>query len=667
MRATTAKLLTLIIFSVVLFPVTVHAQEMPAPALPEQTDVRIIVDISGSMKENDPENLRQPAVRLLARMVPGGATAGLWTFGQYVNMLVPHRVVGTDWREQAIEKSNKINSVALRTNLGKAVEVASDGYYTGGVLSNTHFILLTDGKVDISDDADVNRQEENRILNTLVAELANQGATFHPIALSAQADAEFLQKLARESGGRFQVADTAEALNRAFLEALNTAIPQEQIPIVGNAFSVDEGVTEYTALVFWGDQETRETRQLELVRPDGKTINLGELPENVRWAREAGYDLMTVSEPMAGEWRINGELGDGSRVTVVSDLRMAVSPVPPTFSESEPINLDIAFFEDEERITDPDFLRVLDVRLSITSEDGRSGTKVLSGDKPPEDGVFSDTIGQLPAEGLYRIDVVADGGTFGRKFSTRTGFVVSDEQPEGAEPDAESQDGPLVAGTDSELSQGSEQPDAAGDTQPEPEAPAESAITSPIDISEVEEPETVAAQSPDPEDTAVSALPVPVWAIGTGVGGVGLMALIWLAMKKRQAHRSEQARAAAERETVADLDEEPEAEASAVEKPDQVPDEDVSEVIPEVTEQTQIESEEVDQEATPDDSPDDGEQGIPELDNTVDEASQADEEEFGLDDFDLSEFEDLPEYDENGSDPTSGEPQPKPEDSDQKK
>src|SRR6056297_790499 len=411
-------------------PAGLVAQESDDVQLPEQSDVRIIVDISGSMKDTDPENLRQPAVRLLARLLPEGATAGVWTFGQYVNMLVPHQEVTDAWREMAIQRSGQINSVALRTNLGAAIETASDDYFTDGDLSQTHFILLTDGKVDISDDPAANTAEENRILNTIVADLIERGATFHPVALSEAADTDFLKALATESGGRFQVADTADALNLAFLQALNTAVPQEQIPIEGNGFTVDEGVREFTALIFWGESETSATRELALVRPDDQIVDLEEFPDNVRWAREAGYDLITVNEPLAGQWRINGELGEGSRVTVVSDLRMVVSPLPTSFTSEEPLKLRVGFFEEQEKITNSDFLSVIEVSLSITSEDGRSGTKVLSGEQPPEDGTYRDTVSRLPAAGLYTVDVVADGQTFSRKFSATVGFTV----PEGSEP-----------------------------------------------------------------------------------------------------------------------------------------------------------------------------------------------------------------------------------------
>ena len=56
-------------------------------------DVRLLIDISGSMRESDPANLRQPALELMLRLLPDGARAGVWTFGEQVNMPVPHGVV----------------------------------------------------------------------------------------------------------------------------------------------------------------------------------------------------------------------------------------------------------------------------------------------------------------------------------------------------------------------------------------------------------------------------------------------------------------------------------------------------------------------------------------------------------------------------------------------
>ncbi|KEF32259.1 hypothetical protein D777_00893 [Marinobacter nitratireducens] len=653
-----------------LTPGILLAQSATDLALPEQSDVRIIVDISGSMKDTDPNNLRQPAVRLLARMLPEGTTAGVWTFGQYVNMLVPHREVDDPWRESAIIESAKINSVALRTNLGKAIEVASDDYFTKGKLDNTHFILLTDGNVDISDNSAANREEEARILNEVVPGLIARGATFHPVALSDQADANFLKQLADRSGGRFQVAANADALSRAFLEALNAAVPQEQIPLEGNTFTVDGGVEEFTALVFWGQDETRDTREMALIEPDGTTYTVDSSADKVRWARESGYDLVTINKPASGTWSIEGELGEGSRVTVVSDLRMVVSPLPPNFSEENPVELSVAFFEENEKITSPDFLGVINVSLTITAEDGRSGSKALSDGVPPEDGVYTDTIAKLPAAGLYKIDVIADGKTFARKFSTTTGFTV---------PEAASEVSPAVVDPVDEEPV-AEEPAVEQPPEPEPEIPA------PIDVSQVEEaveqpatPEQEEPAASEEDEKAASELPFPLW-VPIAAGGVLLtLVVVWFALKQRKSRAEAQEKAAADRETVEDLEEElptideevpedlvepePQPESEPEPEMDVVTEEKaVPEALPEEGDESDLEAvfDEVEEEIPVADSvvepePEVVEEDIPELEpeatDEPEDASEADmggdEEEFGLEDFDLSEFDDLPDYEED--------------------
>ncbi|MDX1801733.1 MAG: vWA domain-containing protein, partial [Marinobacter sp.] len=386
--------------------VTIVAQAAPdVPRLQAPADVRVIVDISGSMKQNDPDNLRQPAIRLLARMLPEGSTAGVWTFGEYVNMLVPHGKVDKAWRDLAIKQSSKINSVALRTNLGRAMKVASDTFYSGGDLSHTHFILLTDGKVDISADEAVNEAERKRVLGEVLDRYKKLGATIHTVALSDQADLDFLTTLATRTGGSEAIAKSADELNLAFLHALNAAVPQEQIPIRDNGFLVDSGVSEFTVLVFPGKTDT----PLALKDPDGNPMTFDQHPDGVRWVHESSYDLITVDGPTAGGWTIDGTLGAGSRVTVVSDLKMVVSPLPAQFYRGDSVDVAATFYDGKNRITDPDFLSVITVSLSLTTQDGRSGTKVLSGDKPPADGVYRDQISKLTEPGDYTIRLVADG------------------------------------------------------------------------------------------------------------------------------------------------------------------------------------------------------------------------------------------------------------------
>ena len=659
--------------------VQAQAEQGDSPQLPGAVDVRIIVDISGSMKQNDPQNLRRPAVRLLARLLPDGATSGVWTFGQYVNMLVPHREVSDAWRDMAIAQSDAINSVAMRTNLGAAIETASDGYFTGGVLSNTHFIVLTDGKVDISRNPSANKAEANRILDTLVPPLKQQGARFHAVALSAEADTEFLRKLASDSNGSFHVAENADDLSRAFLDAFNAAVPQEQTPIDDDGFMVDAGVTEYTALIFWGDNETSDNRALALKAPGADATTLQQHPDNIRWAREPGYDLITVTDPVAGRWSLDGQLGEGSRVSVVSDLRMIVSPIPGTFTVEEPLAIRVGLFDGDEPITNADFLSVLTVNLTLENEDGRGGTKVLSEQGPPADGVYRYNIAELPTAGQYQVIVEARSSTFARKFSGTTRF----EPAAGAE--ASAADAPLFAPEinvanpfktatpaapavdEAPAPEPASEPvaevepviETAAEPEPAPEPEAAAQPIQPIDVAELDKPEPA---EPESADSAIAP-----WMMVAGAGALLVLALlIWLLLRKRknidETDAKTDAEANVEAEAAAPV---PAPEVAAVPV---ITDVDEPENVPELSADDLIEPElaaepVVDETSVPTIEP------LPEETIPLIEPEEDDPEPLAFDDdFDLSEFDDLPgaEVEKGAEKDTDPEPKKTP-DNDRKK
>lgn len=71
------------------------------------SDIRVLIDVSGSMKHNDPKNLRVPALQMIVGLMPDHAIAGAWTFGEYVNMVVPHSEVNDSWKLKAQQQSKK--------------------------------------------------------------------------------------------------------------------------------------------------------------------------------------------------------------------------------------------------------------------------------------------------------------------------------------------------------------------------------------------------------------------------------------------------------------------------------------------------------------------------------------------------------------------------------
>ncbi|MFC4261206.1 VWA domain-containing protein [Marinobacter lacisalsi] len=651
-------------------------------------DVRVVVDISGSMKVNDPDNLRRPAVRLIARLLPDDTGVGLWTFGSMVNMLVPHDSLDNDLRARLIDGSEDINSVAQRTNIGGAIEeAASDWYAPDRSLANTHLILLSDGKVDISANQARNDRERDRILDDLVPALADQGLTIHTIALSGEADLDLLGAIADMTGGVARVADSAEELSRIFADTLGQAVPANEVPLENNRFTVDGGVEEFTALIF--SATSPDKRELTLIGPDGSRYRASGASDKVRWARESGYDLITIDQPAAGEWQLEGVLGEGSRVTVVSDLRLEVEPMPARFQLGDEADLKAFFTEEGERITDPDFLGVITVRLSMTTEDGRRGTRILSEGEPPADGVYQDTISRLPEPGQYLLELEADGGTFSRKF--RKTLVL--EAPEGEPTTTGGTEIPLAPET-------AEEPE---EPISEPEPPA-----GPVDLSQLEEPEPEPAAVSEPE---VEASPAPEqaepsltdrllawWPWAAGVVGLLMLGAVALVLLKRRGGQKEEpaeegeeisprpaeqspAESAEATPTEADAEKDtptgvtgPEMETDSIMEPEEPPPEmepDDEEPEPTPAAGDVPEPEEAPAEDTTDEPPVEPEQeqpaeqvspdqdpGIPDPDSldTDDSLPDDDDEEFGLEDFDLSDIDDLPDLENEEEDEERGKP-----------
>ena len=78
-------------------------------------DVRVLIDISGSMRQNDPQNLRRPALRMLVGLLQPNTRAGVWTFANWSNPLVPMAEVDKAWKDRAIAASEQIQSPGLFT------------------------------------------------------------------------------------------------------------------------------------------------------------------------------------------------------------------------------------------------------------------------------------------------------------------------------------------------------------------------------------------------------------------------------------------------------------------------------------------------------------------------------------------------------------------------
>jgi uncharacterized protein (TIGR03503 family) len=390
------------------------------------SDVRVVIDVSGSMKLNDPNNLRRPALELMLQLLPDDSKAGVWTFGRYINMLVPHRPATENWREDAKAKAEQVNSVGLFTNIGGALEKAAYDADRASPDYRTSIILLTDGMVDIDKDSAANQREWRRIVDEVLPKLVDAGYTVHTIALSDNADTALMDKLALATDGISAVAHSAEDLMKIFLQAFDQAAPSEQLPLRENKFLVDSSIEEFTALIF----RSSDLEPTRLISPDQTEYRFDREDADVNWYKTDTYDLITVQKPLEGEWQVLADMDPDSRVSIVSNLKMLVKPLPSNLFKDDVAQLSLLLQERGNTITDSSFLNLLEVNGNVAhQQSGQQWGKSLGAMGAPDNGIYSTELDHFQQEGRYDVSVVVDGKSFQRQFSqpiiVREPFAIS--------------------------------------------------------------------------------------------------------------------------------------------------------------------------------------------------------------------------------------------------
>jgi dethiobiotin synthetase len=370
----------------------------------KQDEIQVLIDVSGSMKQNDPHNLRIEAGKLLISLLPEGVNASIWLFAEKTTALAHSDAVDAGWKKQALKATGKIHSQGLYTHIEDAIQtVLSNGFAGSG---NKNLILLTDGVVDISKDIMVSADSRERILSEWIPKLQQQNIKVQTIALSEQADKELLDKLAFDTGGWTETAQSAEQLQRAFLKMVQKAAPKDTLPLAGNQFAVDGGVKEFSVLAF----KKPNSAPSQLLTPEQKKINKQTTSADVAWLENPAFDLITVKQPGVGDWRLEAETDPDNQVMIITDLKMQIDELPNFIAEKETVALKVHFTDQDKLITRADFLNMISITVSLDRQPPLSVPPVAG-----ETGFFAQSFKAL-SPGKHSLKIVADGKTFKREI-----------------------------------------------------------------------------------------------------------------------------------------------------------------------------------------------------------------------------------------------------------
>ncbi|MBL7000526.1 MAG: VWA domain-containing protein [Gammaproteobacteria bacterium] len=380
----------------------------PAAAL---DDIRIVIDVSGSMLKTDPNNLRAPALKMLNGLIPRDSKAGVWMFGEQVSMEVKWDTVNDSWRKQADQGAARIHSRGQFTNIESALRVASSGWQKPVPGARRNLVLLTDGKIDIPGNQAKNEASRSNVLAQLIPDLIKKGVKVHSIALSDQTDEVLLRRLALKTGGSFEIAHSADDLQRIFLRMFERAIQPDTVPLQGNKFTIDDSINEMTLLVF-----RKSAMETKVVQPGGVIHTESSHAKNVKWRFEKGYDLITIVKPEAGVWSLLTEEDSDNRVMIVTDLKLVVNDQPAYTTPDKSLDIQLELHDRNEKIDKNSFLKFVDFKLEHHSPNV-SSTEVIGALKSREisdKGLFRHQLEGPLEEGEHELIISADARTFSR-------------------------------------------------------------------------------------------------------------------------------------------------------------------------------------------------------------------------------------------------------------
>ncbi len=302
------------------------------PTSASALELFLALDISGSMRQTDPQKLLPQAARLLVTLARSDDRLGFLTFEDGANVRVPLGKVNDAHRRLALRELRRLDPRGLFTDLDAALSVGLKAL-TGASPTNGRgaLVLLTDGKMDINPAKGTTPQALERLRTEILPEYIKRQIPIYTVAFTEQSDQALLRELATQTGGRFYLVREPGELHQAFAAIYDDQEHPQMAPVQGNKFVIDPSVKEATVII------TREVlgRSSTLVDPGGVRFSYSSTRPPMQWFAADAFDMVTIPQPKPGTWRLEGQKEEGTRVLLLTDLTLACPFLPYTAGVDE--------------------------------------------------------------------------------------------------------------------------------------------------------------------------------------------------------------------------------------------------------------------------------------------------------------------------------------------
>lgn len=184
---------------------------------PQELDIVLVLDNSGSMKANDPKFLTREVVTNFMVGFGEKSRLAMIIFGREARLVEPLTdVSGLVARANFLKNLEQVNYKGLFSDSPAAVERAVyELKLNGRINARKVIILLTDGIVDTGDKAQ-DLEKTKWLKEDLAQECSNAGIRIFGVAFTDKADFSLIQTLAFKTGAEYFRAYAAEDIQKIF-------------------------------------------------------------------------------------------------------------------------------------------------------------------------------------------------------------------------------------------------------------------------------------------------------------------------------------------------------------------------------------------------------------------------------------------------------------------
>jgi len=378
-------------------------------------DVALVLDTSGSMKKNDPNQLREQAAKLFVSLLSRKDKVSVIGFSNRAYPITPLLSLNSRKNESKLLNAiEKMNTNGRYSNLHDAIQGGYDllkQYKSADRMR--HIILMSDGKMDLGNQARNLRLLE-QTLEELTPKLAKENIKIHTIAFTDDSYIPLLKLAAEDTGGEFILLKNSNGIHQVFENMFERTKNPDMLPLDEDSFVVDKAVKEVTIVA----SKYKYNTVIAIQSPEGEELTRKNHSSKVKWYKARKFDLVTITDPAPGYWLIKFSEG-GNKAYIVSDIKLEATSTKQRAESGTPLHIQALLKNKNRRITNSALLNATRFSVKVTSPTGATIENSLVDDgseigSEKKDGIYGISYA-FEKQGPYKIEVTAKGETFDRK------------------------------------------------------------------------------------------------------------------------------------------------------------------------------------------------------------------------------------------------------------